>query len=75
MIDGVGAITWRETRTALWWIWMDRDGGGGSAGTMVGRRPRIQARGRRRTRPSVAVGGIEHGGDYDVSWEAWERSR
>lgn len=52
---------------------MDRDGGGGSAGTMVGRRPRIYTRGRRRARSLVAMVRIWFWECGEVEWQAWER--
>ena len=55
IVDGVGAIASQEASMALWWIGVDWDGGGGGAGTMAGRRPRIYTRGRRRGHLSVAI--------------------
>ena len=78
-VGGTGATASRETRMALWWIWMYRDGGGGGIGTMVGRmgarRPRIQTRDHRRTRSSITLDGMENGGVWEVELAARERPR
>ena len=78
-VGGTGATASRETRMALWWIWMYRDGGGGGIGTMVGRmgarRPRIQTRDRRRARSLITLDGMENGGVWEVELAARERPR